>query len=137
MSTSATVTTSFETSSSSSCWTSLAHLEWLCCSMGNLWGRIESTSAWGVWWLARHAIYVGLTIILVALVPTAILYVSVIFLVAHVYKFGRFAVLAAHEEKQKLTTRQAKAIQSNGALDVEQGKATDDVDRIEEDASEP
>ncbi len=137
MSTSATVTTSFETSSSSSCWTSLAHLEWLCCSMGNLWGRIESTSAWGLWWLARHAIYVGLTIVLVALVPTAILYVSVIFLVAHVYKFARFAVQAAHEEKLKRTRRQAKANQSNGALDVEQGQATEDVDSNPKDASEP
>ena len=91
-------------SSPSSCSSSfcdlMIRLESMCCSMGDMWGRIESSQLWGLWWIARHMLYAGISIGIIIIVPTAILPIAAIFLMAHLYKFVRFLVLSAYGKRR-------------------------------------
>jgi hypothetical protein len=69
--------------------------------MGNLWGFIESPRWLGIWWIVRHALYAGLTILIVFLVPSSVIFIASIFLLAHIYKFGRFVIQSSYEEKER------------------------------------
>lgn len=99
-----------------------AHYEWLLCSMGDLWGRIKSPCWWGIWWLVRHGIYAGLATVLLLLVPAAILYVAIVLLLAHVYKFGRFAVLSSQETHRNTQKSSVNREAGQSENDTNEGK---------------
>jgi len=85
----------------SSCSDTLVHYEWLLCGMGDLWGKLQSRTHLLAWWLARHAIYVGLVILLVVLIPNSIFPIVVLLLLAHLYKIVRFLVKSSYKKRQK------------------------------------
>lgn len=84
----------------------LARGEWLLCGMGDLWGRLRSKESLLVWWLARHAAYFGFAIGLVIGVPDSAFFLVPLFLVAHLYKFGRFLVQSSLKKRQKQQSNQ-------------------------------
>ena len=84
-----------------SCCDTLVHYEWLLCGMGDLWGQLQSRTHLLAWWLTRHALYVGLVILLVVLIPNSIFPIVALLLVAHLYKIVRFLVKSSYQERQK------------------------------------
>lgn len=76
------------------CWPSVVAYENRICATRTAWGYLEGKSTgWiGLWWLARHAIYFGLSIVLLLFVAGSSFFVVPFMIVAHVYKGFRGAI---------------------------------------------
>lgn len=101
-------------STSLSCWERLVHVEWILCGMGDLWGRIESSSSrlLVAWWFTRHLLYGGLATIVLVWAPSAIFIIAVIFLAAHLYKLGRFGIISSWKERERLRQKRSMAMRA-------------------------